>query len=63
MTTDLCVPFVDPNGSVTMVTIIIWFVICLQSFTPVAMTVIHNIIYCQVKKSKKVVEISKSKEK
>ena len=60
--TDLCVPFVDPTGSVTLVTITKWFVICLQSITPVATTVIHCIIYRQVKKSKKAVGISKSKD-
>ena len=52
----------DPTGSSDVIKFITWFVIILNSVMPCATTSMHCLLYHMIKKSRKVVEKSKSKD-
>ena len=59
---NLCLPFINPAGSFSLVQFITWFVVCLHSITPIAIALMHCLLYCNIKESKKLVAKSKSKD-
>ena len=59
---NLCLPFMDPAGSLSLIQFVTWFVVCLHSITSIAITLMHCLLYHKVKESRKVVEKSKSKD-
>ena len=59
---NLCLLFLDPTGSFGVIKFITWFVIFLHLVTPIAITIMHCLLYHMIKESRKVVEKSKSKD-
>ena len=62
VTTNLCLPFVDPSGSVLVVKIISWYLIVSQSITPFIVTVIYILLLMKYTESRKSVGKIHSKE-
>ena len=53
LTISLCLPFVDPSSSVTMIKVITWLVIISQSVTSVVIIVMHINLVIKIKDSTK----------
>ncbi len=51
-TTGLCLPFVDPTGSLLGIKLIAWFVFCCQIILPVGIMTMHILLIIHVRKSK-----------
>ena len=62
VTTNLCLPFVDPSGSVLVVKVFSWYLIVSQSITPFIITVIYILLLMKYTESRKSVGKIHSKE-
>ena len=59
--TNLCLPFVDPFGTVTLIKILTWCVVLTQLITSCLITIMYALLLYSLKKSQK--EIAKSQSK
>jgi len=59
---NLCLPFVDPTGSVFMIRFITWFTVCTQTLSSAAIIIMHVILVRKLNRSKRLLgDISSTK--
>ncbi len=58
LTTSLCLPFVDPSGSVMVIRVITWIIIVSQIATSLLIIILHVVLIISLKESQKSVQRS-----
>ena len=58
---DLCLPFVDPSNSKTLIRALTWYIVISQTLSSIIITTMYILLYQMIRKSKKAVSTNKSK--